>query len=488
MNMVLAKLHQFDNANTLRNAFILFGGLAVFAHIAFVLPAVYALIRLSRLGELANISVESRPDLYLWLPATLLGAVILFAKPLPMDDLLSMVALGQGSFSHQSFAYSDWSKLGISPWFGLEEIIGVLANAFGGDAAMRGIQLASVVVTLVSLTLAAKKILNGRNDLAIHVAILLGLILATGIIQRAIGGRAETFFVAWGIAAIWMPAKIWLPIGMLMTPLYWLSWIYAPMALLLNGSIKTKLIAGMVYGVTAVGVWLWMHGANYPEMFALTSEWVSTRQVEMSENIQAIASVFLSPASLVLVSLILFAGFSGWGSIKNDWHYAIVIAWFLIPDMARYTPLALAIGGFWLIAGMSKHMTVQKLNLALVPLLVAVALVLIKTIPAETGSHPQFKIPEGSILMGSVSSALQETIKNNPGIFVTPSFEVGATEQDVQKAMLSLIRDGEFDCKTLDKYPVDFLIENSLKSIPSCLVIDQIDGGWRLWKTKGSLK
>jgi len=124
----------------------------------------------------------------------------------------------------------------------------------------------------------------------------------------------------------------------------------------------------------------------------------------------------------------------------------------------------------------------------LVPLLVAVALVLIKTIPAETGSHPQFKIPEGSILMGSVSSALQETIKNNPGIFVTPSFEVGATEQDVQKAMLSLIRDGEFDCKTLDKYPVDFLIENSLKSIPSCLVIDQIDGGWRLWKTKGSLK
>jgi hypothetical protein len=472
----------------LRTLFIVCGGLAVFVHIAFLVPAFYALARFtSEFAKHTNLNVDRFSTHIVWMPAILLLSIILVVQPWPMDDLLSIAAIGSGVFTHSSFVYAEWQKLGISPWYGLEQIVGYLSRAAGQDVAIRLTQLASVLFTVTSITLAAKKLAGDRKDLALHTALILALILASGIIQRAIGGRAETFFVAWGIAAIWMPARYWLPLGVLMTPLYWLSWIYAPMALLLQASLRVRLLAMFIYGATALLSWIYLNGAHYPEMFSLTAEWVSMRKVEMSENIPALSSILLSPASLFLSSLLLIGGLMGIGKLKEDWPFAIVCLWFLIPDMARYTPGIMAISGLWLIAAMARGMPSQPIRAALVPIIVAMCLLLAKTIPGSSEeTHPHFKVPEGAILMGSVSSALQETIRRNPGIRVTPSFEVGATNPEIQTALLDLILHGQFDCDLLKKFPVDYLIENSLKSIPACLEINQVSGGWRLWKIKGA--
>lgn len=484
MQKAIAFLSGRDNPAAIQYAFIACAGLAIFAHVVFLAPALYFLSR-------ADLGVDSRlieawlhrnAQRIVWAPALLVAVMFIGMLPAPQDDLLAISSIANGSFSHASFAFSNWGLQPVSPWYGFEKLLSFASQLMGQDMAMRLAQSTAVALTAVSVTLAIRNQMRERPDLVLLAVLLIGLAFASMTIGRAISGRVEAFFFAWAIAALWMPASIWLIVGIALSPMYWLAWIYAPAALLLKAPLRLRLIVGTLYAAAAGGIWLWISGGQYTDMLALTSTWIAARESAIMENLPLLQGIGVSPAALILLIVAAMLAIAGKGH-REEWPIALVAAWFTLPDMLRYLPILATLAAVWIMQvsarGERPSLSTAMLLAMLAPLAVAFA----NGLPSgKLENLPKFFIPPHAVVLGPLESGLYATIRHNPGIKATPSFELGATDAVIQKTAKKL-QAGQFDCDVLRAYPIDYVLENRLKDIPSCLKLDQVQGTWRLWKT-----
>lgn len=476
---------KFSSPMAIQYGFILSAGLSIFVHVAFLVPALYflALFPFRYDASCVDAWIQRHAAWIIWLPAMFLVDLFFLGQPAPKDDLLAISSIAIGGFSHGDFAFSGWGALPISPWFGYERLLEFISRHLGQDAAMRVVQGVSVIVTAISITLAVRFGMRGRSDLTMQALVLIGLAMASMAMGRAISGRAESLFFAWSIAAFWMPAPIWLAMGIVMSPLYWLSWIYAPAALLLRGSMQQRFAYVAVYVLVAVSTWLVVTGGEYLRMFELTSKWLGDRQANVGENVTMLTGLAFSPSALLLiiVATVLLVARKG---VRQEWPIALVAAWFALPDMLRYVPVIATIAAVWIMGALTRDRVRADVNTILLIFLIPLALMLARSVPGGgMDSLPQFKVPTGSVVFGGLNEGLYATIHHNRGIHPTPAFELGATDPEIQKAARQLSARGEFDCSILRFYPIDYVLENRFRTVPACLSLDQVQGVWRLWKT-----
>jgi hypothetical protein len=474
---------RFSSQKSMLNLFLLSSGLAIFIHIAFVFLAIYALSMVDKAGEdKVGSFLRNNADKLIWLPALIAGLLFLAVMPAPHDDMLAISAIASGDFSHNSFEFSKWNSQPVSPWYGLEKVLTLLSGFVSNTVAMQIMQAITLLLTLISVTLAIKSRTDNTKASVLVTILLIGLAMGSMTVFRAANGRAEAIFCAWAIAAIWMRPALWIVLGILISPMYWLSWVYAPAALLLKTSNKNKVLLAAISFLGSISAWLLLAGGDYLTMFSLTSEWVSKRTVGIAENTNIVSAIGFSATALALTSITIVLAMKRLGS-RDDWPLAFVAAWFMLPDMIRYLPIIATLSAVW-IAGVSSKNEIKDSYDKIILILSAPLLVMfIKTLPTGDMDHlPKFKIPHGSVLMGALDEGLYASIHYNKGIRVTPAFEVGSTEPEIQNALKLLYEKGQLDCKVTRFYHIDYLIENKLKSIPACLQLDQIQPGWRLWK------
>lgn len=476
---------KFSSPMAIQHGFIISAGLSIFVHAAFLVAALYFLAQSPLRYEASCIDawIQRHATWIIWLPAMLLLGLFFLGQPAPKDDLLAISSIAIGGFSHGDFAFSSWGALPISPWFGYEWLLESTSRYLGQDAAMRAAQGISVIFTAVSITLAVRFGMRGRSDLTMQALVLIGLAMASLAMGRAISGRVESLFFAWSIAAFWMPAPIWLTMGIAMSPMYWLAWIYAPAALLLRGPIHQRFVYAAIYGLVAVSTWFVVTDGEYLRMFELTSKWLGDRQAIVGENVTMLTGLAFSPSALLLiiVATVLLVARKG---VRQEWPIALVAAWFSLPDMLRYVPVIATIAAVWIMGTLTRERVRVDANTILLIFLIPLAMMLARSVPGgDMDSLPQFKVPTGSIVFGGLNEGLYATIHHNRGIHPTPAFELGATDPEIQKAAKQLSARGEFDCSILRFYPIDYVLENRLRTVPACLSLDQVQGVWRLWKT-----
>lgn len=472
-----------------QQAFVASAGLAIFAHIAFIAPALYFLSRakLRTDGYAIESWLVQYASILVWMPAILVISLFFAMRPAPQDDLLAISAIASGYFTHSSFAFSSWGLQPVSPWFGFEKVVALATRHLGPENGIYATQATAVVSTTISVTLAIRDRMNKRPDLVLQAIILIGLALASMTLGRSISGRVEAFFFAWAIAAIWMPTALWFALGLVMSPMYWLAWIYAPAALLLKAPLYQRFVTGLIYALFSGGIWLGITDGRYPEMFTLTSSWLAERQFTVMENVSLLQGLPASPAAIVLIVAAGFFIMSGKGS-RKDAPLAIVAIWFALPDMIRYLPVIATIAAIWIISSIERGTRFPRPSIMLLAILVPLTIAFTNTLPAgKLENLPNFTIPSRSVVLGPLESGLYATIHHNPGIKVTPSFELGATDPVIQKAAQRL-QTGKFECGLMRFYSIDYVIENRLKEVPACLTLDQVQGTWRLWKTSAHSK
>lgn len=472
-----------------QQAFVLCAGLAIFAHIAFLAPALYFLSRAKLVVETPKVQawVERHAGWLLWTPALLGIGIFLAMRPNPQDDLLAISAIAAGQFSHDGFAFSAWNQQPVSQWFGFEKVVAFAIQHLGMESGVLAIQTAAIVATAVSVTLAIGTRTRGKPEIALFAVFLVGLALASLTLGRAINGRVEAFFFAWAVAAVWMPAPVWLAIGLALTPTYWLAWIYAPAALLLRAPLAARLVIAAAFAIFAGAVWMYLSDGHYAEMFQLTRTWLAAREAPIMENVAMLEGIPASPAALALFAIAATLLVTGNGT-RQDWPLAAVAIWFAMPDMLRYLPMIATLAAIWIAGALARG---ARLSWSSPAMLVALAVAAIPFATGPTGKRgadlPQFTLPAGAVALAPLDASLYATIHHNSGIKVSPSFELGATDSTIQKASRQL-QAGEFDCALLRTYAIHYVIESRLREIPSCLTLDQVQGAWRLWRTSVPFK
>jgi len=481
-NTIRTKIH---SPMGVQYAFIVTSGLALFAHIAFVVPALYFLARVHPKidGSQVEAWLQKHCRLVIWIPALLVILMFVVRRPAPLDDLLAITAIASGTFSHDSFAFSRWGNLPASPWYGFEILLSRVTPYLGQDITIMVIQALSVLLTSVSITLAVRGRMHGRTDLVLPALVLIGLAMASMAIGRAYNGRIESFFFAWAIAAFWMPARFWLAAGIVMTPLYWLSWIYVPAALLLKAPLFHRVIIASILFVATAITWDLIAGGHYMAMFAMTSQWLAERQGMIGENVPLLTGLAGSSAALFLMIAGALLAIYGKGH-RKEWPLILVAVWFAIPDMIRYLPLIATVIAVWIMGVRARNQRQFPPAVILLAAFFPMAIAFSSALPSSGMSTlPKFNIPPGSVVVGALNHGLYASILHNPGIRPSPAFEIGSTDIEIQKAVKALQSKGEFDCSLLRFYQIDYVLDNRLTHIPPCLRLDQVHGSWRLWKT-----
>lgn len=458
-----------------------------------LLPGPLPLIGVAVSGYLSRfhwgVSVSERVrrfwfDGAIWIPSLLVGAMLFAKAPMPRDDMLAIVPIALGDFSHLSFIGSQWGLFG-SPWIGLEWLVAQLITVLADkDLAIRTLQSFAVVGTMGLATLAVRKEMPSSKQFWLFALVLVALMLRCGLPMRAVGARAEAFFALLVLLAFVARPWVWLVVGVAMAPLYWLAPIYAPAALLLKATLRVRLISALAYVGFSAAIWLVFTDGHWLEWLAQTQQWVGNRiggAASVTEN----APVFQAlgwPAVLLLCGL--FALLATRGAVRReDWPFAVVIGWFLLPDMIRYVPLVMVVLGVW-VARLSERQPLQLSRHRAASLIIAPLGVWYLLHGANLGeeSAPLFQIPPASAVFAEPAPSYLHLAYSSQGIRLAPSFEPGADVRELQDAALNIGSNGSISCDLLQRFSFDYLAEKSLRSLPSCLSLVQVSGHWRLWR------
>ena len=96
-------------------------------------------------------------------------------------------------------------------------------------------------------------------------------------------------------------------------------------------------------------------------------------------------------------------------------------------------------------------------------------------------------IPKGSKVLATFNGLnYYVPFFNNENIQIVPSMEIGATDKNVQIIISDIQQKGKLDCKKLNGYDFDYLVERSLIEVPNCLTLVSVNKEFRLWKIQKS--
>jgi hypothetical protein len=404
--------------------------------------------------------------------------------PFVRDDLMMHVIAYKFDYDYRSiFVYSS-PLPSFNSWIGFQTVAGKFHQLLGAEYSVRAIQAIAVVVFYTSFGFALYSLLKNRPDKWLWCTIIFALCAAP--MGRAFLGRPDVFYVAWLISAVFLRPIAWLIIGIIIMPGYVLSIIYAPGALLLKTSWRNKIIYGALFAISCFIFWQSYTKGAWLDLPSMYTVWAKNRVMDMAETGNAL-QVVLANISLIglLILLYYFLSKASFKLTAVAIPFCLLIAYFLLPNFIRYMLAVTALTGLLCALYVPKEIKFNQTWSLLI--LILAALMTSRATPTiiDYEKVPKFSLPKNAVLLSKFNDGgLHSAVLHNPYAKFAPAMEIGATEKPVQSLILSLHAGGPLDCNELKKFSFTHVQENSLKSIPPCLQLSQVDGNWRLWEIK----
>lgn len=432
---------------------------------------------------------ESSPKIWIWLSSiaviiSILGFGVQVFAP---DDLLRSVVAHRFEYDY-SRIFGDAPLLpSFNLWIGFEMAAGKLEQMVGAEIAVRIIVMVIFSAFMISLSLAIAKLVKENPDrwLIVTAIIVATFMSTTG--WRALIGRPEILFTAVLFAAVWMKPKIWVLTAIVMTPLYWLSPIYACGALLLNTSWTRKVLYGALVASSGLCFWFYYSDGMIFHALSLVPQWEEARIMQVGELRPIVGNISSMPFITMIGAILYLMVKRKSVNVPYALPLVIVLSIYLVPNYARYIG---TVGGLIAIL-LAAYIGKEKISMSghtkyLVCMLVV--FLAFKT-AAGKGSEtkkmgPEFDIPENAYVLSEFNEGLYNSIMQNPHARFAPSYEFGANTNEVQTILKNYFKEGEFDCEAVKKHKFTHFQERELKHMPECLELDQIYRAWRLWKVK----
>jgi len=377
---------------------------------------------------------------------------------MPADDLLrNLLAYTVGYDYERMFAWSSIPKYDL--YYLFDVFAGLLHRCFGFYAFIP-IQLACIA----SFSSGYLWLLRGTNNnlrLA-SLVLVLHLVLPRLLLGRPAGFETGLFLIAF--AAIEDKRVRWwvhVLIGAIMASFYHLFWLYLLPLALMRRVYALPLAAGLAG-------WLWYGGSEYVDVVRGLLFAKEARPFMISEAVSSVTAIL--PNAYILLPLCFF-----W---RKNLKLALSAGWFIASNQLRYMEIFIP-----LLVSMVRSWNYRP------HLFVVISLVLVlftsrqyqNEWSAETFRN---RFPPGSTVLDLTASAYFQILYANPGTKVAPAFEITWTDPKIQAAITLAIKQGKLDCSALAGYRFDFIVEDNMKQVPSCLTLHGVSGKFRIWTWK----
>ena len=392
----------------------------------------------------------------------------------PPDDLLRHSVIYKYNYDYSKlFIYSQ--NFHFNPYILFDYIVGKLHEMLG-DTSLILIQ----VLALLTLTYAYLVHTKGMKDE--YRALLYSAVVSLLKVRIVLGRPAifEAFLFLIGLNATGFAAFI---IGIFMGttyylfPIFLLPLVFANIQKLKPCSDPIKTLQTAIRKEYALAFvlsslfWLLYAGPHYfSDIHAFIYSILFNREFAVIENLQ----VFIFLSSIVFLSILYLY-------IKNsNFIYLPFIAYFLIFNQLRFGDVIIPLLAVSLAKG-KLELSKYRVNF------MGSVFILMAIVGLLSSSHPSYQLYDLKIENARVFCAdprcMYNTVYKSENISITPSMEIGLTEKEVQIAMKDFMF-GRANCTFFERYHYDYVIEKTLKEVPECLSLVDVEGEYRIWKVK----
>ena len=374
----------------------------------------------------------------------------------PKDDLARHLKAYQYGYDYSKlFVYS------FHPTYNIYWLFDHLASALYlsvGHCAATILQLIPLAITLFALFRMTKG--QNKNVVSMSVILLFAFVWHRYVLARPSILVSSIFLLAHSYRNE-LPRFIHFLIGTLLGSLYYLFFLYTiPFAL--NKRIASAYIAASA--ASLVGWYLYSKGAYFSDIASLlhtVNVIPKSKGPYFTEMRPVLApSIFLFGA--VLIPFIARA--------HKDFQRSLATAWFIFLNQLRYMETAVPL-----------MLTYLGLYIKKIPAYYVVAGVTMLFALAGPYNYDTVKLPAGSVIFTRDTQDMNAIVTASDYVKVVPSANLGWNDPQLKNAAVAMGQEGTLDCSIFDKYHFDYVVEKTLKSPPSCLAFNGMQGAYRIW-------
>lgn len=419
------------------------------------------------------------------------------ASPAPPDDLLREMTAGLHHYDYRNLYWGSPRLMAGDTSYWWSRATEWLLQVLPPQEAFLPVQYALVLGWAIALPLSVRKAIRlseviSDNALAWAVTgILVSLIWADGgFVSRMIQARPENLgallvLFAFLASGFWLTA-LWTLTATLFVPMYWLSAVYIPGALLLDIPGRKRFLVFGGLSLEFLVVWVSGLQGNWWGWFTGMPIAIAHRVVGISEN-EPLWHFLLGSNIWLFIALAILV--TQTPAIKaRQWRFIffLLVIWYALPDMVRYIDDILPL--VVLLIAVSLRPIPESLRKPIF-LLAPVAIFFLATSSIHTSSMADMKIPgakPGQRVLTTLGPAEYWALYQNPELKFAPACELGYTKKAIQEAGLGLYT-GKTTCKTLYQYRVSWVVGKGLDWKPNtlgkCLRLIRMNAhGYGIWK------
>ena len=418
----------------------------------------------------------------LWHPATLVWLCFLgllvpqlwLYPPVAQDDLLRNVVAYAWHYDYRALYPAAPGLPPFDPYAGFDRVLGVLTRAFGAGVAMHAAQLAGTAALLLALAWPIRRL----PDAAFRTALAVLLVAGTLTTSRLVGGRPEVWATVWLLSAASLPARLWLGLGLVLSPTYWLLPLYAGGGCLLRRSWKERVLFTLLGGATTSLFWLVTARGAWFEALRGLPAMAAQRVVPVTEALP-LWHLFAHPGTWLLVAAMAVTVLRRRERLTGAGWWAAA-ALFLGVGATRHILVLAPLAALWVVSQDTRRPGVNAWS-ALTLLAIVSAVLALQQLPVSRG--PRFTLPAGSLVLTSYGPGVFYLPFDNPGrIAVLPSIE-SAWDDPVAVALAKAAQAGTLTCAALSNTTITHVVTPASAAVPGkCLVQLAHEQGWTLWQ------
>ncbi len=430
-----------------------------------------------------------RKILYL-IPAAVIVLVFFGRHPFPPDDLLRDMTAWAYHYDYRQMFWGSPRVPLFDNYIGFDYLAGFVYRHFPHLYAPLLFQGAALLGFLVILPAILSRKLAADPLRWTWIALAMAALLYTPVLDRIVEARPEVFFALWALSAFLVDGAwfwLWLGVGLLLTPTYWLAGAYAAAFFVLpNRSWRFRWGGAILFGLATVGIWMALTHGTWWHSFIGLSTVIQHRVYGITED-EGLAVLLQIPViSLGLLSFMLLP----WNWRKTRTGTWLLLLWFCIPWMMRYVDMLAPLGFILLAEGWNTE-TIQKISPHLLKKIRMASFLLLFALPwgMIPPNAPSFLhvpgvngTPATDIkVLSPFGMQTYATLYANPGVRIAPAMDPGMTHRSLQRIAQA---PNQSTCAQLQASGADYYLTNQLRGLKPCLHLTDISGSWQLWKIR----
>ncbi|HDH91651.1 MAG TPA: hypothetical protein ENF38_01730 [Candidatus Aenigmarchaeota archaeon] len=398
-----------------------------------------------------------------WLILGLFVIFTIFTKPsMPVDDLLRHLKAHLYNYNYSKlFIYSSFFT--YNPYYLFDIVAGFFNRALPEGMDYRVIQVIAIFLNGAGVILLTKGM--DKNWQCIALCLYLFCIKERLILARPAIFETGLFLIAVALCENKNCSNIThLMLGILMASFYHAFYIYLLPLII----FRRIYLVPLLVGITG---WSIYAGSEYLETFTSLSKLSLPveKSLKATENYSVI---WIVVTGIALIPIAL-----KW---KENIKRTLCFVYFLLGNQLKFANPLIGLS-----VSFAKYFNYNNIRFSYLSL----ALVMTTTILSPVHNVQKFPFKyafekDSKIFCDDMTTMFSAVYHSKVPIKISPSAALTTIKPEILRAMVTMKEKGKFDCKLLEKYYFDYVVEHSLKEIPQCLKLKAVWGKYRVWKTE----